>query len=141
MTEKLYVGTYADVQVVRLSMDFVMDFPMWPTEGPHGLSEQVGRARQAAWFGMSEAQRDAVRENQATAANGDYQAWALQASDLLTEASPGIRYACWMPSNLASLISIASAAGRTLTLAQALACTAAQAVWLDEFPGNWVQPD
>lgn len=141
MTEKLYIGTLADVQTVRLAMDFLYNYPM------PGVNQQTQQpivdnatrdAMRAAWFSMSQAARDAIIAN--PGANG-WSGWTLQWSELISEPSPGVRNACWTPAAMTQLIQEQAALGRTLTLAQALACSAAALLAISDFPANWIFTD
>lgn len=137
MTEKLYIGSETDCNTVRTALDFVMDFPKPPESGPFAVDEPTRLARVAAWFAMTQEERDAII---ADPNDTDYEGWTLQYSSLVEEYTPGTRRGSWLPANVASEIAAASAAGRTLSIAQTLALTAAQAVWLNGTPANWIEP-
>lgn len=137
MTEKLYVGTIADCSAIRLALDFVMEYPRpGYVNGSPVVNDTVRDALRAAWFAMTDQEREAIMANPA---GTPYQQWSFQYTGIVVEGAPGVRRGCWLPPNLAEHIQLASAAGRTLNIAQTLLLTAAQAVWLNDFPANWIQ--
>ncbi len=137
MTEKLYVGTVGDCNAIRLALDFVMEYPKPGTvNGVPIVNDTVRDALRAAWFAMTDQERETIIANPV---GTSYQGWTLQYTGVIVEASPGVRRGCWLPSNLAEQITLASAAGRTLNVTQALLLTAAQAVAIADFPANWIQ--
>lgn len=137
MTDKLFIGTEDDCNLVRAAQDFIMDLPQSPSSGPLAVNATVKNARRAAWFAMTQSERDAIIDNP----NGtDYEGWTLQYSGLYPEYSPGTRRGVFLPGDISAQISAASALGRTLTLAQATVLAVAQTVWLSDFPANWINP-
>jgi hypothetical protein len=134
MTELYYVGTEAECNVVRDAMNVVMDYPTPPLGS--GLSAAQKAAAIAAWNTLSPEQR--TDANMAALLPG----WTVQYSMLYAEWEPGTRRACIVPSDLDALMSLASAAGRTLTLEQTSALLAARAVATTSLPANWLtEPD
>jgi hypothetical protein len=137
MTEKLYVGNPVDCNTVRSALDFAMDFPAPGTvNGVPIVNEETRLQMVAAWWAMTPAARDAIIASPVAPWVG----WTLQWSELIQEANPGTRHACWIPSDMAAVIQAASAAGRTLTIAQTLALNAAALVGLVSHPANWNFP-
>lgn len=129
MTELYFVGTEQDCNVVRDAMNIVMGYPTPPVGS--GLSAAQKAAAIAAWNLLLPEQRtDAAM---AALLPG----WTVQHSQLYREWEPGTRCYCIVPSDLNTLLGIASAAGRTLTIEQTTALLAALAVSTISLPANW----
>lgn len=138
MTDKLYIGTAEDCDTVRVAVDYVMNFPL-PPRNPSGellISQETYLSLHAAWWLMTLAQRDEIAANPVA----PWVNWTLQFSALETESSPGTRKGCWIPGDIPDLIQAASAAGRTLSIAQTLALNAAFLVGISNYPANWTEP-
>ena len=138
MTQKLYVGTPVDCNAVRSAMDFALGYPAPGTiNGVPIVNEQTRVAMVAQWWAMPQSSRDSLIQNTVAPWIG----WTLQWCGLIAEEAPGTRHATWIPGDVPGVIQAASAAGRTLTLAQTTTLTAAAAVALVAHPANWVFPE
>lgn len=137
MTEKLYVGTALDCNAVRSALDFAMNYPQPGTvNGVPIVNEETRLQMFAAWWAMTPAARDAIIAQPVAPWLG----WTLQYSELIQEAAPGTRHACWIPEDMQAVINSTSAAGRTLDIQQTLTLTAAASVGLVSHPANWNFP-
>ncbi len=127
--ERFFVGTEAECNDVRDAMNLVMGLPSPPTGS--GLSAQQKTDMVAAWYALLPEQRtDAAM---AALLPG----WTVQYSMLFREWPPAPRCACVVPSDLSDLLTAAATAGRTLSLAQTTAVTAALASSSTALPANW----
>lgn len=135
MTERLYVGSPTDCNAVRAALDLAMGMPIPGTQNGVPIVDEPTRiAMVAAWWAMTPAEQAAIITQPPTQWHG----WTLQWSNLETEPSPGVRHACWVPSDMPAVIQAASAAGRTLSIEQVTALNAAALASLDSYPADWV---
>ncbi len=138
MTEKLYVGTPLDCNAVRAALDFALDYPKPGTiNGVPIVTEETRAAMVAQWWAMSESARNSIIANPVAPWIG----WTFQYTGLEVETAPGTRHGCWIPDNMATVITAAGAAGRTLSLAQTLTLNAAALAGLVAHPANWIFPE
>ncbi len=134
MTERLYVGSTQDLNLVREALDFAMDMPQpGSVNGVPIVDEQTKVALKLLWWSMSQMERDAQCFNP----TAPWVGWTLQWTDVVNEVLPGTRKGCWIPGDTAAVISTAALAGRVLSLAQAAALNTAALVSLPEFPADW----
>jgi hypothetical protein len=137
MTDKLYVGTPQDCNAVRIALDFATDMPVPGTvNGIPTVDSETREAMRAQWWAMPQASRDSIIANPVAPWVG----WTFQATSLEEEPSPGTRCACWIPADMEAVIQTASAAGRTLSLAQLAVLDAASLAAYATHPANWVFP-
>ena len=141
MTEKLYVGLPADVTMVRETLNYAMGIPFPGVNAQTGqpiVDEPTRIAMVAEWENLSPPEKAAFIANPG---GTQWAGWSLQWSDLVQEASPGNRRACWIPSDMPTVVQQAGASGRPLSLPQSAALGLAALEAIDDFPGNWIHPD
>ena len=134
MTERFYIGSTEDLNLVRTALDFAMDMPQPGTvNGVPIVDEPTKIEMQAIWRAKSQMERDSIIYNP----SAPWVGWTLQWTDLFLEAQPGIRKGVFIPSDTAGVLSDAAQAGRVLSLAQASALSTAVLLSLDGFPSDW----
>jgi hypothetical protein len=134
MTEKFYVGSKSDCEILRTALDLIYDYPAPPPTGPYACTPEQKQLRTAQWFALSKEQRDSKQFDPL------WYGWTLRYSDLVEESAPGVRFGIWVPSDLAALMSAAVSNGVIFSLEQTLGMIAASASALSSTPVDWVEP-
>lgn len=141
MTDRYYIGSEADCKTVMRAQDIVYNMPLEPRTPPPNsqpvLSPQVRDAQIAAWFALTQEQREDETYWSPWLAQG----WALRQQSLFRETAPGTRVYTFVPDNIVALMEQAAIEGRILSLEYATALTTALALSVTELPQDWTPPE
>lgn len=132
MTDKFYVGTKADCEVLCAALDLIYDCPRPPESGPYSCTTQQRAEKTAQWFALSKEQRDSQQFDPL------WIGWSLRYADIVREVSPGTRFAVWIPATLQTAMNTAVSNGIVFSLEQTLVMLAASASALAVEPGDWI---
>lgn len=135
MTEKFYVGSEADCNVVRFALDRAFGCPLPGTINGVPVSSGADRvAKTAMWNALTQQQKD----------SGDFDpllwfGWTLRYSELVWESEPGTRIGVWVPP-MQDVANAAAVSGVVLTLQETTALLAALATATTNQPLDWTEP-